>query len=309
MIFRPKIFISSTFKENEKVREQIRNYFYSVGAEPLLYERELTPSISPMTYRINLLDADFMILIIKDGYGTETETGMSGMHEEYRIAHNNKIPLHVYLKRNNNVTIEKEENPLIEDLKKDGISYYYFYSDSDLLKRLKETTFTIAKEIMLNDITKSKIPKDSITKLAGNSDYDRAMQIVTIIESMKNVVKINDLDWITSSIFSECMECVIYEFSSLRHHFINWKLDDSLNSLLKISNEHIEHSGRDFTSNGNYREYPVKILSKVKACNLIYNKCSDWDIKDYRKSLEEFFKTYEEFVKLVQSMRTEIDTL
>ena len=70
MIFRPKIFISSTFGENKKLRDQIRNYFYSVGAEPLLYEYELTPSIQPMTYRINLADADFMIMIVKDNYGT-----------------------------------------------------------------------------------------------------------------------------------------------------------------------------------------------------------------------------------------------
>ena len=99
MIFRPKIFISSTFKENEKIRNQIRDYFYSVGAEPLLYEYELTPSIQPMTYRINLADADFMIMIVKDNYGTETESGLSGIHEEYKIAHNNNIPLHVYLKK------------------------------------------------------------------------------------------------------------------------------------------------------------------------------------------------------------------
>ena len=63
MIFRPKIFISSTFKENKKLREDIRKYFHSTGAEPLLYEHELTPSVLPMTYRQNLLDADFICTI------------------------------------------------------------------------------------------------------------------------------------------------------------------------------------------------------------------------------------------------------
>jgi len=309
MIFRPKIFISSTFKENEKVREQIRKYFYSVGAEPLLYERELTPSISPMTYRINLLDADFMILIVKDDYGTETETGISGMHEEYRIAHNNKIPLHVYLKRNSNVPIDKEVNPLVEELKKDGISYYYFNSDSDLLKHLKETTFTIAKEIMVNDITNSKIPKKSIIKLAGNSDYDRAMQIITIIESMRDVAKIYELDLITSTIFSECLECIIYEFSSLRHHFINWKLDEILNNILKIAAIYIDHSVKDFTATSNSHEYTIKILNTVNVNNLSYHKCSDWQISDYEKSLDTFFNEYEKFKEIVQNIRTEIDLL
>ena len=200
MIFRPKIFISSTFKGNESVRNQIRDYFYSVGAEPLLYEHELTPSINPLTYRTNLLDADFMILIVKEEYGTETDMGISGMHEEYIIANNNKIPIHVYLKKSKIETSDQENNPLIKDLQKDRVSYYYFDSDPELLMRLKETTFTIAKEIMLNNITKSKLPKDSIIKLAGNSDYDRAMEIITIIESMRNVVKINKLDWIYSNV-------------------------------------------------------------------------------------------------------------
>ena len=145
MIFSPKIFISSTFQENEKIRKKIRNYFYSIGAEPLLYERELTPSTNPMTYRINLLDADFMILIVKNDYGTITDTGMSGIHEEYKIAHNNKIPLHVYLNKNAVEASNNGNNPLVEDLKKDGISYYYFDNDFELLKQLKKTTFTIAK--------------------------------------------------------------------------------------------------------------------------------------------------------------------
>lgn len=47
------------------------------------------------------------------------------------------------------------------------------------------------------------------------------MQIITIIESMKNAVKINELDWIYTSIFMECMECINYEFSTLNHHLIN----------------------------------------------------------------------------------------
>lgn len=307
MIFRPKIFISSTFKENEEIREQIRDYFYSVGAEPLLYERELTPSINPMTYRINLLDADFMILIVKDEYGTETETGISGMHEEYKIAHNNKIPLHVYLKKNNTVTSDTTTNPLIEDLKKDGISYYYFNNDLDLLKRLKETTFTIAKEIMINDITKSKVPKESIIKLAGNSDYDRAMQVISIIESMKNVITTNELDWVYSSLFVACLECIDYEFSSTYHHFINWKLDEKLEKMLKIARDFMEHSGRDFTSTSNWREYNIKILGKTRSCNLSYNKSTDWNIIDYSENLKYFFEAYDEFKELTQNIRTEID--
>lgn len=309
MIFRPKIFISSTFKENEKIRNQIRDYFYSVGAEPLLYEYELTPSIQPMTYRINLADADFMIMIVKDNYGTETESGLSGIHEEYKIAHNNNIPLHVYLKRESSSPSVGTDNPLIDDLKKDGISYYYFNNDKDLLKRLKETTFTIAKEIMLKEIETSKIPQESIIRLAGNTDYSRAMQIVSIIESMKEVIKIYELDLIYSNIFTACMECIRYEFASHKHHFINWMIDDSLREMLNMANEYGTHFCLDFTSNGYYREYPIKILDKVNISNSLYNKATDWTLEDYRNKMNEFFKLYENFKKLVQNIKTEIDII
>ncbi len=308
MIFRPKIFISSTFRENEKIRNQIRDYFYSVGAEPLLYEYELTPSIHPLTYRMNLSDADFMIMIVKEKYGTETETGLSGIHEEYKIAHTNNIPLHVYLMKDS-PSSDNANNPLIEDLKKDGISYYYFENDRDLLKRLKQTTFTIAKEIMLKDIEKSKIPKESIVRLAGDADYSRAMQVVSIIESMKDAIQIYELDLISSNMFSQCLECIEYEFSSLGHHFINWKIDEALREMINIANEYSVHFCRDFTSNGHYREYPIKILNMVSVSHSIYQKATDWKFDDYKNKMDQFFEAYDKFKRLVQNVKTEIDII
>ena len=38
-----------------------------------------------MTYRKDRLEADIVILIMKDNYGTETDWEISGTHEEYRI--------------------------------------------------------------------------------------------------------------------------------------------------------------------------------------------------------------------------------
>ena len=307
MIFRPKIFISSTFTENEDLRNQIHEYFYSVGAEPLLYEHELTPSILPMTYRTSLLDADFMIMIVKDNYGTETASGLSGIHEEYKIAQNNNIPHHVYLKKDS--TSETIDNPLIDDLRKDGISYYYFDGDDDLLKHLKETTFTIAKEIMLRQIETYKLPKKSIIKLAGDSDYKRALEIIAIIESMKNTAHIYELDWVSSSLFMECLDCIRYEFSSLDHHFINWKIDDLLREMLNIANEYNNHFSIDFTSNGNYREYQVKLLDTVRISHSIYNNTTGWTYDDYRDKMNDFFKAYDNFKILIQNIRMETDTI
>ena len=64
MLFRPRIFISSTFKENEGTRKKLEEIFTDFGAEPLLYESVLTPSVLPLTYRQNVLDSDFIILIL-----------------------------------------------------------------------------------------------------------------------------------------------------------------------------------------------------------------------------------------------------
>lgn len=82
-----------------------------------------------------------------------------------------------------------------------------------------------------------------------------------------------------------------------------------LNDLLNIANEYMRQSGCDFTSNGNYREYTIKILNKVRASSLIYNPHHGWDLSRYERQLKDFFGSYEEFKSLVQSLRTEIDIL
>ena len=162
---------------------------------------------------------------------------------------------------------------------------------------------------MLNDIAKSKVPKETITKLAGNSDYDRAMQVITIIESMKNVVQINELDWIYSSIFTDCLERIKYEFSSLNHHFINWKLDELLDNMLKIATDFMNLSGMNFIANGSGREYSINILGQIRVQTLSSTFYTDWGTDDYQECLNSFFESYNEFKKTVQNMRTEIDLL
>lgn len=65
MLFRPRIFVSSTFLENADVRKDIEDILQKSGSEPLLYETTLTPSVLPRTYRQNVLDSDFVLLISK----------------------------------------------------------------------------------------------------------------------------------------------------------------------------------------------------------------------------------------------------
>lgn len=308
MIFKPKIFISSTLGENQVLRKDVKEYFEMIGAEPLLYEYNLTPSTKPLTYRTDILEADFIILIIKDKYGTRTKSGFSGTHEEYKISSNKGIPIHVYLKKHENG--DEEENELIDELKNEGISYYYFENDDEVLKHIKETTFVIAKEIMLNQIVKNKLPRDTVVSLASNTDYYRAMEVISIIEEMRKVVKANELDLVYSTIFVECLERIRYEFSVSPHDFINWKIDDGLKEMLEIANEFIKQSAKDFIARGIGREYKISVLGKVPVYNLSNNNCSSsWGIDNYKKCLEKFYEKYEEFKDIVKKMKMEADII
>lgn len=260
MIFRPRIFISSTFNDNRDIREKIEEYFKSVGAEPMLYEKNLTPSTIPMTYRENIKEADFVILMMKSNYGTKTDWDISGTHEEYIIAHENKIPMHVYLLIDN-ATNSSDSNPLIEDLQKNQVSYFYFENDDSLYKRLRETTFTIAREIMLNQIVKNKVPRNSVTKLAGKLDYKRAMEIIQIIESMKICKIKNELDWLDDNLFFECLWCLNHEFSPYPHSFLNWKIDELLREMLGVIQRFKETYVVDYQKTGKLVDTAIPILT------------------------------------------------
>jgi hypothetical protein len=108
MSFKPRIFISSTF-DLINLRKKLSNFYISIGAEPLLYEENLTPSVNRSTYRQDILDADFTIFIFHKRYGSETDFGISGTHEEWLIANQNNIPSHVYIKFDNDEDSQKEE--------------------------------------------------------------------------------------------------------------------------------------------------------------------------------------------------------
>lgn len=305
MIFRPRIFISSTFCGNEALREKIREFFISVGAEPLLYEHELTPSTIPMTYRENIKDADFVILIVKDIYGTRTDWDMSGTHEEYLIAHTHNIPTHAYLIKPAPGT---PTNPLIDDLIKDRVSYYYFENDDELFKRLQETTFTIAKEIMIAQIVKNNLPAPSIKKLAGNLDYSRSIEIIQIIESMKAAEKKYELDFINTNIFISCLEPINLQIASYLHYFLNWKLDELLKDMLSDAKKFIDNYVYDYTAiPGSSRDYSIAQIGPISISNSSYYQNTELSYEDYQGLLTDFFEKYEKFKNCVQEMRTETD--
>ena len=299
MAFKPRIFISSTFSDNKKVRDCIRKHFTELGAEPLLYESNLTPSTKPMTYSKDILEADFVILIMKDNYGTETDWGISGTHEEYKIAKENRIPIHAYLKLS-----KSPDNKLIKELLADQVSFYYFKTDAELLNRLKETTFIIAEEIILKNLEQKRLSHSKVCQLSYNSDYQRAMDIIRSVEQMKKYSNQFGFDYLTTNIFTNFMEPIISYFNHQEHIFINWKLDDALGNVVLIADKFINNHVLDYTTIPNTStELTDETYREVLVSRVSYCKNTDLNNDDYQQLLKDFFEKYEVFKDLTKELR------
>lgn len=303
MAFKPRIFISSTFSDNKKVRERIKKHFIESGAEPLLYESNLTPSTKPMTYRRDILEADFVILIMKDNYGTETDWGISGTHEEYKLAKENQIPIHVYL-----MSSESTDNKLIKELKADQVSYYYFKTETELLKRLKETSFIIAEEIILRNLAQKKLPHFTVRKLSYNADYQRAIELIHSIEVMRKCHNQFGFDYLTTTIFADFIEPIINYFTQQEHIFINWKVDDALLDMILIAQKFIYNHVLDYTTIPNTNTKLVDGSSDgILVSRVSYHENTDLSHEDYHQLLKDFFEKYEKFKDLVKDLRLFVD--
>lgn len=299
MAFKPRIFISSTFSDNKKVRDCIRKHFTELGAEPLLYESNLTPSTKPMTYRKDILEADFVILIMKDNYGTETDWGISGTHEEYKIAKENRIPIHAYLKLS-----KSPDNKLIKELLADQVSFYYFKTDAELMNRLKETTFIIAEEIILKNLEQKRLSHSKVCQLSYNSDYQRAMDIIRSVEQMKKYSNQFGFDYLTTNIFTNFMESIISYFNHQEHIFINWKLDDALGNVVLIADKFINNHVLDYTTIPNTStELTDETYREVLVSRVSYCQNTDLNNDDYQQLLKDFFEKYEVFKDLTKELR------
>lgn len=168
VFFKPRIFISSSLKLNN-VREKIENVISSVGGEPMLYEHHLTPSELPSSYRYAVHDADFLILILDRFYGTKTTEGLSGTHEEYKIATSLKIPIHVYVREGE--MVDEDRAAFLQELQGEEVSYFLYNDDSQLVDRLKHTMLTIGRAVALRRLDIDSVNSTMLRKLTIEWDY------------------------------------------------------------------------------------------------------------------------------------------
>ncbi|WP_120482057.1 DUF4062 domain-containing protein [Brochothrix thermosphacta] len=303
LLFRPRIFISSTFKENEETRKKLEEIFTDFGAEPLLYESVLTPSVLPLTYRQNILDSDFIILILKQDYGTKTNSGLSGTHEEYRIAKNNNVPMHVYILKNEE-DIKEDENVLKfkKELGKDNISYYYFKDEEELVSRIQKTTFTIAKEIMLNDIQNVNLPDEDIARLVLEKDYSKAISIFKIIDKAMHLNHYSEIDFATTTLFVDMFEEIKLNYFFQEKVFIDSKLNENFHNFLHFG----ETICTEIVNNTEYSSFCMRYNLDHEEIKLFNTKVSG-NVDGLGETIQEYFNKYGELKKIIQDHKLSYD--
>lgn len=303
LLFRPRIFISSTFKENEGTRKKLEEIFTDFGAEPLLYESVLTPSVLPLTYRQNVLDSDFIILILKRDYGTKTNSGLSGTHEEYRIAKNNNVPMHVYILKNEEDT-EEDENVLKfkKELGKDNISYYYFKDEEELVSRIQKTIFTIAKEIMLNDIQNVNLPEKDIARLVLEKDYSKAISIFKIIDKAIKLNYYKEIDFATTTLFVDMVEEIKLNYFIQEKVFIDSKLNEKFHDFLNVGKEICNV----IVNNTEYSSFRMTYTLDHEEIKLFNSKVNG-NVDGLSENIQAYFNKYGKLKKMIQDHKLSYD--
>ena len=273
MIFKPRIFISSVLSLVD-IREKIKEHFASIGAEAILYEKDLTPSINPNTYRNDILDTDFVIFIFDERYGSETDSGKSGTHEEWEIVSSAKKPCHIYINKcpkerdkKLDVLINKEINP--------NVSYYYFETEYNLLERIKATSFQIAHEIVLDKLDNARVSVNQIRRLAIKKDIDT---IKNFIRPMEEILKTTSKDLqVSTNIFQIIIKQ--YEYPHIDNYglFVDRELNKAFDLFLNEWYEFKNKQNEFYYLNTKYT-FSLKTLPNLKNIDsyLVYpNKALD----------------------------------
>lgn len=295
MIFKPRIFISSVLSLID-IREKIKEHFASIGAEAILYEKDLTPSINPNTYRKDILDTDFVIFIFDERYGSETDSGKSGTHEEWEIVSSEKRPCHIYIKKcpkerdeKLEVLINKEINP--------NVSYYYFETENDLLERIRVTSFQIAHEIVLDKLENVKVDVNQIRRLAIKKDIDT---IKNFIRPMEEILKTTSMNLqVTTNIFQIIINQ--YEYPHIDNYglFVDRELNKAFGLFLTEWYEFKKIQTELYYFNTKY-SFSLKTLPNLKSINSyqVYpNKALD---------VEKIYTLYRKLIKKYKIFKNKI---
>ncbi|MCT8335913.1 DUF4062 domain-containing protein, partial [Leptospira sp. 85282-16] len=303
MYFKPRIFLSSVLSLIN-VRDKIANLLEANGADVMRYETNLTPSTIPATYRYDILEADFIIFILDSNYGTLTNSGKSGTHEEWDIALTSEIPKHVYIKQ-----ISNSENKLQEFIKKEindnFISYFYYKNDAELLNQVKAKSFVMAREIVIQKLDENHLTTKQIKDIAFKHDYHRLLQIIKSIEEVFEFNKNMNLDFLSTTILSNLMDFWKYQ-SKNNQYFVQEENNLNLENLLKYFYQFRNLHSKFFTSVGDLEQTELKSL-KIPISYRELKKHENVDIKKINNLLKKFLIEYSYFKSRVFEAKQDYD--
>ena len=294
MYFKPRIFISSTL-DLAPIRKEIKEFLESVGAEVMLYEENLTPSISNSSYRNDILEADFIIFIFNDKYGSKTDSGKSGTHEEWEIALASDIPKHVYVKQRSTTENDQLQRFIKKEIAGRFISYYYYKDTKFLLSQIQSTVFTIANDIALNKIDIKYVPKEKIIELTTKKDFETGLYFIRIFEELKKESKRLNISFLETDILSEFMTPFILSYSKDPDTIIDMMLNEKYRHLMNDFDKFIELHGKAFTSSGGNTSIIRLTNSGTQIGYRELKKGENVELKRITKSLNEFLKSYDWF--------------
>ena len=290
-------------------REAICKSLEECGAEVLLYEKNLTPSATENTYRQDILEADFVIVILGEEYGSLTENGVSGTEEEVFIARRHGLKTHFYIKKAEKKS--KREMNLEKWVRESGISYYFYESDEDLLVRIKASVMTIAKEITINSIDADSLEEKKIFKLAQDHDYKQALMF---IERHEIIVKYHRLieDIHSTDLVTAFTEVPYHWLKNNPHMFIDPNYKDLLLAAYGVADEYSAKHDCDYS----FPQNPIEPIAKVSnenwggiPINYLRKTNSHADGEWYERKFREYMELFEAFKQYVKDRRLEIDSV
>lgn len=311
MYFKPRIFISSTLAENLKIRSEIEEFFKTIGADVMLYEKNLTPSTVPLTYRKDIVDADFVIFIIKEIYGTKTDSGLSGTHEELLISLKNDTPKHIYIKKGtkSNDSESSDIDDIIEEINKNSISFFYFNDDNELIKRIKETVFVIARDIMLKKVQEAKLDTASVKKICVNHDYNLALGYLAIFEKLIDLGNNYYHGYLNSNLIISALDGISEHFKEKKFVFVDNKLNELLNNIIYEYDKFSSSYAIDYTMGNNHRDFLFPIYGNIGISSSIRRVNSNYTVENYEIMVKNILDKYVDFKNYIRSIKLDSDLL
>lgn len=177
-MIRLKVFVSSVQKELRSERLAIGSVlttdeYLRDCVVPRLFEEYPAPlEPNPRSYLELLKSCHIYLLIIGEGYGHPTDSGLSATHEEYHLAREMKLPTLVCLKSTTDGKREPKTDELIREIRADHHTYSRFGDTNELMQIVRERL----KEHLLTHFDagpKAEQEKQSAESFRNASAYER----------------------------------------------------------------------------------------------------------------------------------------